>query len=113
MIFKEVHAILSISRMKKFSFVLTVQIRENVIREFGQKFIFFYIFLRFVGIHQGSAGSSTYSHRLTIGMANYLGKALTTGCNNDPECFTKTELMDMYTLTWSRGPDFPLSVFQT
>ena len=72
-----------------------------------------FTFLRFDGIHQGSAGSSKFSHRLTIGMANYLGKALTTGCNNDPECYTKTELMDMYTLTWSRGPDFPLSAFQT
>ena len=77
------------------------------------EFLLSFTFLRFDGIHQGSAGSSNYSHRLTIGMANYLGKALTTGCNNDPECYTKTELMDMYTLTWSRGPDFPLSAFQT
>ena len=46
-------------------------------------------------------------------MANYLGKALTTGCyyhaNKDPTCGLKTELMDMNTLTWSGGPDYPFT----
>ena len=47
-------------------------------------------------------------------MANYLGKALTTGCNGDSLsddrlCGVKTELMDMNTLTWSAGPDYPFA----
>ena len=56
-----------------------------------------------------SAGSSKYSHRYTLGMANYKGKALTTGCNENTGCGVKTELMDMNTLTWSDGLDFPFS----
>ena len=39
-------------------------------------------------------------------MANYQGKALTTGCWSG-SCGLKTELMDMATLTWSAGPDYP------
>ena len=64
-------------------------------------------FLRFDGELYHSAGSSSYSHRRTMGMANYLGKALTTGCYGNSECYVKTELMDMNTLTWSSGPDYP------
>ena len=42
-------------------------------------------------------------------MTNYRGKALTTGCGNmmGEECGVQTELMDMTTLTWSAGPDYP------
>jgi len=64
---------------------------------------------RFDGGFYHSAGSSTYSHTFTMGMANYIGKALTTGCNGDSTCRGKTELMDMNTLIWSTGPDFPFT----
>ena len=64
---------------------------------------------RFDGEFYHSAGSSTYSHAATMGMANYLGKALTTGCVDDSTCYIKTELMDMNTLTWSSGPDYPFT----
>ena len=43
-------------------------------------------------------------------MANYKTKALITGCdskNDDNTCGVKTELMDMTTLQWSDGPDYP------
>ena len=40
-------------------------------------------------------------------MGNYHGKALTTGCYGNQKCGVKTELMDMNTLTWSAGPDYP------
>ena len=72
--------------------------------------ITFILLIRFDGEFCHSADSSSYSHKNTFGMANYLGKALTTGCNNSAEhsgCGVKTELMDMNTLTWSSGPDFP------
>ena len=65
--------------------------------------------LRFDGEFYHSAGSSRYSHRQTIGMANYLGKALTTGCWGNGICYVKTELMDMNTLSWSSGPDYPFT----
>ena len=66
-------------------------------------------FLSFDGETYQSAGSSFYSHAATYGMANYLGKALTTGCAGDSFCAKKTELMDMNTLTWSVGPDYPFT----
>ena len=67
-------------------------------------------FLRFDGQSYQSAGSSEYSHAYTYGMANYLGKALTTGCDMKHRlCGVKTELMDMNTLTWSAGPDYPFT----
>ena len=70
----------------------------------------FSCFIRFLSSFDGqsyqSAGSSQYSHDLTFGMANYRGKALITGCEWG-SCGLKTELMDMNTLTWSSGPDYP------
>ena len=54
-----------------------------------------------------SIDQSKYSHFWTRGLANYKGKALTTGCNSFEECSFKTELLDMETLAWSDGPDYP------
>ena len=65
--------------------------------------------LSFDGEFFHSAGSTKYSHRNTFEMANYNGKALTTGCSENSGCGVKTELMDMNTLTWSDGPDFPFT----
>ena len=61
----------------------------------------------FDGENYHTAGSSKYSHHRTYGMANYMGKALTTGCYIGSGCGVKTELMDMTTLQWSDGPDYP------
>ena len=65
-------------------------------------------FLSFDGESYKSTRLSEYSHTRTYGMANYLGKALTTGCLFG-SCGVKTELMDMNTLTWSAGPDYPFT----
>ena len=73
------------------------------------KYLIISSFFSFDGEFYHSAGSSTYSHQLTMGMANYKGKALTTGCTNSAGCFVKTELMDMNTLTWTSGPDYPFT----
>ena len=62
---------------------------------------------RFDGEFTQPAGSSKYSHKRTLGMGNYMGQALTTGCWGNSNCAVKTELMDMTTLTWSDGPDYP------
>ena len=54
--------------------------------------------LRYDGEVFTSIGLSQYSHIWTRGLANYRGKALTTGCNSFGECSFKTELLDMATL---------------
>ena len=69
---------------------------------------FIQFLLSFDGQSYQPAGSTEYSHKGTLGMANYLGKALTTGCDGD-SCAVKTELMDMNTLTWRAGPDYPFT----
>ena len=61
---------------------------------------------RFDGENFHVAGSSKFSHRYTLGMGNYKNKALTTGCFGS-SCNVKTELMNMETLQWSNGPDYP------
>ena len=66
------------------------------------------LFLSFDGQSYQSAGSSEYSHQITYGLANYRGKALTTGCWSNL-CAVKTELMDMETLSWSAGPNYPFT----
>ena len=66
-------------------------------------------FLRFDGTSFGTAGSTKEPHTYTLGIANYGGKALTTGCEQFSSCFTKTELMDMSTLEWSNGTDYSLT----
>ena len=64
---------------------------------------------RFDGENFATVGSSRFSHRYTLGLGNYQGKALTTGCDNSSSCSAKTELMNMETLEWSNGPDYTLA----
>ena len=112
-----VHATPSMNLIKKSFFASVVSMKQrgdNVTREYFCVFLndFIEIRLSFDGESNQSAiiQSSEYSHRETYGMANYLGKALTTGCNNaSSTCGVKTELMDMNTLTWSAGPDYPFA----
>ena len=66
---------------------------------------------RFDGKYFHTAGRSNFSHLLTLGMGNYKNKALTTGCNDDSYCYVKTEMMNMQTLEWSNGPDFPFATW--
>ena len=53
---------------------------------------------------------SKYSHDGTLGLGNYRGKAFTTGCQYYG-CTSKiaTELLDMTTMKWSDGPDYPFA----
>ena len=67
----------------------------------------------FDGDFYHSVESSKYSHLNTYVLANYENKALTTGCqygtvNAESEC-VKTELLNMETLQWSDGPDYPFT----
>ena len=47
---------------------------------------------RFDGETYQTAGVSSFSHKNTLGMANYMGSALTTGCEEDSICQVKTEV---------------------
>ena len=55
--------------------------------------------------------NSKFSHRYTYGLGNYRGKAFTTGCDGPFYCTSKvaTEMLDMTTLTWTDGPDYPFA----
>ena len=64
---------------------------------------------RFDGQNFAAIHLSHFSHQHTHGLANYRGKALTTGCQSDDDCSTKTELLDMNTLQWQNGTDYPFS----
>ena len=64
---------------------------------------------RFDGENFETAGSSKFSHQLTLGMGNYKNKALTTGCGLGRDCAVVTELMDMETLQWTHGLPFPFA----
>ena len=102
------HVTPSTNLIKKFFFASIVTIIDNATRKYFCETLAILLnyFLSFDGQSYQSAGSSQYSHRYTRGMANYRGKALTTGCLNS-SCDLKTELMDMTSLTWSAGPDYP------
>ena len=81
---------------------------ENVIRKIEpREFFEIIVAFSFDGEVYESVVLSQYSHIWTRGLANYRGKALTTGCNGYGDCSFKTELLDMTTLRWSEGQDFP------
>jgi len=103
-----VHATHSMDQIRKFFSASLKAILRDATREFIYETVSL-IFFRFDGESYQSAGSSAYHHLFTNGLANYRKKALTTGCYGNPKCGVKTELMDMNTLTWSIGPDYPLT----
>ena len=103
---------------------------KSVIRKSQALFHFLrFVNISFDGVNFESTGSSEYAHGYTLGLANYKGlglierekcfhmlwnpvqgQAMTTGCNKlEGECALKTEFMDMSTLQWSNGPDYPFS----
>ena len=60
---------------------------------------------RFNGESVEIAKSTTFEHKYTIHLANYLGKPLTTG-NRTPD-HAKTEIMSLENGEWQSGPDYP------
>ena len=103
------HATLSLNQIQEYCFVLTRITLLNVIRKLKADNISksWSLLLRFDGEYFHAAGSTKFSHMYTSGMANYKNQALTTGCGYSSSCYVKTELMNMETLQWSNGPDFP------
>lgn len=67
--------------------------------------------LRFDGEIYQPVTSTSYRHTQTQ-IANYKGKALTTGCSGGAEICektekTKTELMNLDSKSWTKGLDYP------
>ena len=60
----------------------------------------------FDGVDFTSASSSNCNHRVTLGLANYKGQALTTG-SDDSACYIKSELYNFETNQWTNAPDYP------
>ena len=67
----------------------------------------FKILIRFDGSSFEEASPSKVSHQDTLGMANYLGKALTTGCYTGGACAARTEILDLSTQRWTDAQDYP------
>ena len=65
-----------------------------------------YFYFRFDGENFENASPSKCDHELTYGLANYRGKALTTGSYN-AGCSVRTEIYDFETNQWSNGADYP------
>ena len=51
--------------------------------------------------------STKVSHKETLGMGNYKGEALVTGCSTGGDCGLRTEMMDMDRMRWSDEDDYP------
>ena len=66
--------------------------------------------LSFDGQNYVTVQDSKFSHEYTFGLGNYRSKAFTTGCDGS-SCSSKvaTEILDMTTLTWTNGPDYPFA----
>ena len=66
------------------------------------------ILFSFDGEYYNSVESTKYRHDYTYGLGNYNGKALAVGCySSNADCSFKAELLDMNTLEWSEGSDYP------
>ena len=105
----KVHATLSANQIQLCFFVSIAAINRNVTRKNLQAFEYFNDFSSFDGNLYQRAESSSYPHGYTYGLANYKGKAITTGCYTSSSCYVKTELMDMNTMKWSNGPNYPFT----
>ena len=78
-----------------------------VIRKFIKDRFFKKMFnFSFDGQNYRMIESSKYVHYRTLGLANYKNEALTTGCEYG-SCDRKTEILNMETMKWSEGPDYP------
>ena len=68
-----------------------------------------YVF-SFDGDNYETVEDSKYNHEQTYGLGIYHGKAFTTGCAvNGCTSYVATELLDMTTMKWSDGPDYPFA----
>ena len=67
------------------------------------------ILFSFDGENFENAGSSKCDHTFTNGLANYRGKALTTGSRYNSDCYVRTELYDFTTEQWNDALNYPFA----
>ena len=66
------------------------------------------LLLSFDGEYYNSVESTKYRHDYTYGLGNYKDQALAVGCySSNADCSFKAELLNMNTMQWSDGPDYP------
>ena len=102
-------AIPSHIQCRKYCYALTQAMLLNVIRELSLTQIDGTWIFSFDGQYFQTAGSSKVFHDYTLGLGNYMNQALTTGCYGSTSCHVKTELLNVATLEWSNGPDYPFA----
>ena len=64
---------------------------------------------RFDGESFENVESSKCDHDYTYSLANYRGKALTTGSHYDSDCLVRTEIYDFETNQWNNAPIYPFA----
>ena len=105
------HAIVFFNRRRRFCFAFITLMLKLVIRKFQAEVIggrLSQIFgFSFDGDRFEEISDSKHSHRFTLGLANYQGMALTTGCDSRNEF--QSELLDLHNLQWFDAPDYPFS----
>ena len=109
------HAILSWNQIQEFFCVLVLlclvmMIQKSATRQYFKpwyKLKFLKYFFSYDGENYVEIDESKYSHKDTYGLGNLEGRAVTTGCVIPSECYVKTEILDMTTMTWSDADDYP------
>ena len=66
-------------------------------------------YFSFDGENFENAVPSKCDHDRTYGLANYRGKALTTGSASGSSCYVRTEIYDFGTNQWSDAADYPFA----
>ena len=67
------------------------------------------VFLSFDGEQFERLDNSNYDHTYVFQLGIYQNQAFTTGCYYPSNCYFKTEIMNMTTMTWSVADDYPYS----
>ena len=101
------HAALINLKWRKHFSAFIIKLVNNVICKFFVSLkVKVHFKFRFDGKSVEVAKSTTFEHKYTKHLANYLGKPLTTG-GWDPY-HAKTEIMNLENGEWHSGPDYPL-----
>ena len=66
-------------------------------------------FFRYDGKTFETTANAKCQHDSTLGLANYRGKALTTGSRYSFACGNKTEIYDFESNQWDNAPEYPFA----
>ena len=87
-----------------------VKVAERKLTKYYTCYLNLYKIFSYDGENFVSVASTRCDHGLTFGLANYRGKALTTGSGNRySDCYVRTEVYNLETNQWNDAPDYPFS----